>query len=402
LCPEESAWKLSAVFARKPGAEYTAQESLTLGNLQIPAMGIIRSLGRSVELSGADFTLDAVCGPGLYRLRAPGLESRELSPVHQKVLGNEWFFVGSSSPTNTTVARGTIYAGVPFLAIRLTQPNADAQLSLSGALSDETPVEITQQHSAGEYRFLCLPASSRESLVDSVLHIDLARTFEFLLAPPPVSATNRTSFPADSSSLNLSLIPTRDPDAPRELIDLSAFYNATLGEDWHRQVSGNDLAHFPPGIHSLAGTDFDIRGIVQLGSSDPNASRFPSRIEGIAVNRSCVRLHFLQASGWTGASGTRVGRYVVRYADGETVNIPLVYGVNTEDWWSPIDSLTELTQADSVWLGANRASLSLGEALQLYRLTWKNPRPDTEIVSLDFISAMATPAPFLVALTADP
>jgi hypothetical protein len=37
-----------------------------------------------------------------------------------------------------------------------------------------------------------------------------------------------------------------------------------------------------------------------------------------------------------------------------------------------------------------------------YKTTWMNPLPDTEIVSLDYVSAMAPSAPFLLAVTAEP
>ena len=43
-----------------------------------------------------------------------------------------------------------------------------------------------------------------------------------------------------------------------------------------------------------------------------------------------------------------------------------------------------------------------GASLALYRTTWKNPRPEQAIRSLDFRSAGQSPAPFLIAVTSDP
>ena len=40
--------------------------------------------------------------------------------------------------------------------------------------------------------------------------------------------------------------------------------------------------------------------------------------------------------------------------------------------------------------------------VRLFKHTWMNPLPDTEIVSIDYESTMADSAPFLIALTAEP
>jgi len=43
----------------------------------------------------------------------------------------------------------------------------------------------------------------------------------------------------------------------------------------------------------------------------------------------------------------------------------------------------------------------VGTTIQLFKTTWHNPRPATEITSVDFISEMKNGAPFLIAITAD-
>jgi hypothetical protein len=40
-------------------------------------------------------------------------------------------------------------------------------------------------------------------------------------------------------------------------------------------------------------------------------------------------------------------------------------------------------------------------SLRIYRSTWTNPRPDQNIVKMDFVSTMTSPAPFLIAVTAE-
>jgi hypothetical protein len=39
--------------------------------------------------------------------------------------------------------------------------------------------------------------------------------------------------------------------------------------------------------------------------------------------------------------------------------------------------------------------------LRLYQTSWENPKPDLEVVSFDFVSAMANSAPFLIAVTVE-
>jgi len=43
-----------------------------------------------------------------------------------------------------------------------------------------------------------------------------------------------------------------------------------------------------------------------------------------------------------------------------------------------------------------------GATLRLYLTSYENPHPDKEVVSVDYVSAMAMAAPFLVAMTIEP
>jgi hypothetical protein len=87
---------------------------------------------------------------------------------------------------------------------------------------------------------------------------------------------------------------------------------------------------------------------------------------------------------------------VVRYRDGQTQEIVLRYGEDLCGWWGgPVASLPERTRI--VWLGTN----AYGAACRLFKNTWSNPRPDAEIQSIDFRSAMIRVAPFVIAITAE-
>lgn len=206
-------------------------------------------------------------------------------------------------------------------------------------------------------------------------------------------------------------IPPRDPGTPPGLIDLSSYYNAGLSRDWHGTV-GASLASLPAGIHELHGTPFDIRGIIQLQcalmSSHPDhttlTNYYPAAVRDIAVHRKASRMHFLQGSLF-GSSifaprGTLVVSYVFHYVDGTREALDLRLGEQTRDWWTAPAAwnahFTPERGLELVW----RGTISDGN-VGLFRTVWENPHPELEIDHIDLISAMNTPGPFVLAITAE-
>jgi hypothetical protein len=53
------------------------------------------------------------------------------------------------------------------------------------------------------------------------------------------------------------------------------------------------------------------------------------------------------------------------------------------------------------WRGENARSKNAGRSIRLFLTTWTNVVPDLEVESIDFVSALATPAPFLIAITVE-
>ena len=200
-------------------------------------------------------------------------------------------------------------------------------------------------------------------------------------------------------------IPARDPQASPSLIDLSPYYTAPLDNDW-LVSAGVNLKALPKGVQTLAGTSFDVRGIVQLASSEllslsvlsdqEKARQYPRAVKGIKVKLEAQRIHFLHASAWGAGHGERIGEYVVRYADGQEQSIPLVYGRTHLDWWvkSPSD---RPEGAEIAWHGSHSKS-----QVSLFKFTWTNPSPEKAIATIDFVSAMGKAAPFLIAVTCEP
>jgi hypothetical protein len=53
------------------------------------------------------------------------------------------------------------------------------------------------------------------------------------------------------------------------------------------------------------------------------------------------------------------------------------------------------------WAGSNEAIKSQGEKVRVFKSTWLNPLPESEIQSIDYVSSMDNPAPFVIAITAE-
>ncbi len=209
--------------------------------------------------------------------------------------------------------------------------------------------------------------------------------------------------PSDwSEELATLRIPPRSAQASANLIDLTDFYNARFEGNWHGSVSDNDLSELPQGIQAFGGTEFDIRGIVQIAGGKYEVDRFPRRVEGIAVPGCIERIHFLHGTLWGHEEvfGTSIGKYVLRYSDGSSEERQLILGEDVLDWFA-VPPASETGGPVVAWSGANNLSRRKGMTIQLYKTTWENPRPDANILGLDFISADQTAAPFLVAITVE-
>jgi hypothetical protein len=196
--------------------------------------------------------------------------------------------------------------------------------------------------------------------------------------------------------------PARDAKAGPGLLDLTRYYNAPLSETWLGKDSAT-LAPLPQGLQTLAKVEFDVRGLVQAGSQTLVDKRYPRQIKGIAVHRKCAQLHFLHGACHATAAddGVQIASYFVHYAGNPArLEIPVVCGRDVRDWIAPPDEPPAPPELTVAWVGHSFAK-SPAETLRLFTTTWTNLAPDAEIESVDFVSNMAGPAPFLVAITAE-
>jgi hypothetical protein len=195
--------------------------------------------------------------------------------------------------------------------------------------------------------------------------------------------------------------PRRDAKATTNEINLVKYYNAMLTQSWHGGTN-NNLASLSAGLQKLAGVEFDVRGIVQLGSKSPLLKGFPTQVKDIMIHQKCQRLNFLHAvvMGTAADEGKTVGSYIVHFATNRMrADIPINYGQDVRDWHVlPKEKPgTELTIA---WRGTNAGTPEIRD-IRLFKTTWTNIAPDVEIDSIDYVSAMGTAAPFLVAITTE-
>ncbi len=92
------------------------------------------------------------------------------------------------------------------------------------------------------------------------------------------------------------------------------------------------------------------------------------------------------------------GLYRLHYADGQTQELPIVYGKQVRDWFS-----NPGTQSldDNTVVAWSVKPVRDADNKTLFRTSWDNPLPDVELKSIDFVSGMADPAPFLIAISVE-
>jgi hypothetical protein len=268
------------------------------------------------------------------------------------------------------------------------------QMGLVGSI---VPIVRCRHHAqvlnlAFDGRIYQSPSSWEDLLTNQVDAADLkpARLFAGESDPTPAAKVPTVSYPR------------RDPQTKPNLINLSAYYNASLEESWHGN-SGNNLATLPTGLLMLGGIDYDVRGIVQLRGKSPNSKRFPARVNGIKIQQRCSQLHFLHAAGFGALAdeGQHLGGYVVHFATNQMqLEIPIVYGQDVRNWHTLAGEKPSST-LNVAWTGTNAVSAAAHNSIRLFSTTWVNIVPEVEIESVDFVSTTNSAAPFLIAITAE-
>jgi hypothetical protein len=185
-------------------------------------------------------------------------------------------------------------------------------------------------------------------------------------------------------------------------IDLKGFYTSTLTEAW-QGMRGDDLASLPKGVQRFGGVEFDVRGIVQLKGRSPGLTKFPAQITEIPVHQRCQHLYFLHAAAFGGNAdeGEQLGSYVVHLSNNQmSLEIPIYYGRSVRNWHTQQDEPEADKELKVGWKGENTASKRSGSQIRLFVTAW-NLAPGVDIENLDFVSAVRSAAPFLLAISVD-
>ncbi len=200
--------------------------------------------------------------------------------------------------------------------------------------------------------------------------------------------------------------PSQQPASPQEgatprfsSLDFQDVANHKRKDSLHSgNYDGNNLEAITSG--ELLRIPFKIgEGILQLGSSE--LKDMPAKISGIKVGNKFNNLHILHATAYFLEEEVTIGSYTINYENEASETIPIVNGKDVADWWKYPFSKAP-THSKIAWEGNNRGTKAFDASLWLFLTTWKNPRPDTRVTTIDFASTMATRcAPFCVAITAE-
>jgi hypothetical protein len=184
--------------------------------------------------------------------------------------------------------------------------------------------------------------------------------------------------------------------------DLS-FRPVSIGESCNQFLSkdrgwfdgGRDLTHLPTGRQTFAGVAYElvdfktspVPSCVMLAG--PGAKGKLAKSVTVKVGGKADSLFFLhtlnKARDWQppregNAEQPAAFRYVVRYADGKTVEVPVRLGEGVDHWLSK--SPAGLKRAAVAW-AAPFPNDRTGEQAVAYQMQWQNPRPDAEIASVE-------------------
>ncbi|MFL2480851.1 MAG: hypothetical protein ACJ0K4_15000, partial [Verrucomicrobiales bacterium] len=233
-----------------------------------------------------------------------------------------------------------------------------------------------------------------------------------------VTAMSTLGYPKEEitkATKKLSAAPPRNKNLSEKLIDLSAYYNASIFHytGWHSNSEKFDMRFLPEKYNAEQWKiPFDLRGIIQLNSGKFNDGLtanegnhftrynrvYPDAVKEINIKAKTQRIHFLIGllfGGWP-AAGEKAATLVVHFDDNSKEIIPLMAKQDIFDWWWA-DEVEKLDPDKIGWIGEN----NLGQRRCLNKYSWENPYPDKTVSHVDFESGLIRTAPFLVAITVE-
>jgi hypothetical protein len=216
-------------------------------------------------------------------------------------------------------------------------------------------------------------------------------------------------------------------------IPLQPFATALLTDPvcWFDKTNFATVADLPRGMHTFAGVPFAVSERVQLTGNGYKelGVAFPSAIKRIPINQKCRFLHILHGAAFVRTKAPSVpdeqgfmpvlpvyvttnlpvARLVLHYADGRQAEIEICSTQHLLDVWGPIcttevpvrERCVSSPDSELAW-ASSRVPIEKSEMLnsvRVYKSRFENPRPDTELVAIDYVSTRTEAAPFLLGLT---
>ena len=172
------------------------------------------------------------------------------------------------------------------------------------------------------------------------------------------------------------------------------------------------FADLPGGRQTFAGVPYTVYSfatspvptVIMLGGNGVPGN-LPDQVTGIPVNKKADALFFLQAARIDQRRSSddvknkkqfEMADYVVHYADGQTVKVPIYSEINVDNYHQ--ETPAALPGAQIAWV---KPFAGTKESAVAYSMQWNNPRPTVEIQSIDLVSGPdRRGVPVLLAVTA--
>jgi hypothetical protein len=196
-------------------------------------------------------------------------------------------------------------------------------------------------------------------------------------------------------------------------IDLKPYVNCKLTDPLADEPDKKDhtMADLPLGLNTYGGVPFNLQGLIQLNgpSVQTGIKLWPLEVKDIAIGHPFKKLHLLHGAFHIDGPGAHLtfAKLILHYADGSKEELELIGGTHalrcTSQSVPPMLSLIQAPQTELAWLGSNPylKKNNPGASLHLYRTTLDNPRPQTQVTTIDYLSTMVNPGPFIAGLTVE-
>lgn len=280
--------------------------------------------------------------------------------------------------------------------------NVELCLGIPAALLDHLPAAATThgvQHSDQELKLpmlggdvtLDLRGSTSAWNLDDLRQVAWSGNFRLRFSPAYDPAQGLTA----TAVLRISASPSTLPGFLS--LDVAAHGNRTLRDGQAEDGQGgwtdqgeNDLRALTPGRRATLGVPLATgdRAVILRGGERPAYAEVSAPVQ---VDGAVARVYLFHTSAWPAEFRQVIATYQLRYADGQTLDLPVRNGVDVSDWWGANEPL----EGRVAWSGDNGH-----QTVGVYCQRWDNPRPDVPLTDIVMRSANASAVPIWLGATA--